>query len=93
MRFLINSKQMLGTIINTATIVAGSVIGSFLKNGVKEEYRSALFNALGMVCLALGFNACITRMNDSEFPVLFIILYLFFSNNDVPKQPLRNRLN
>ena len=73
MRFLINSKQMLGTIINTATIVAGSVIGSFLKNGVKEEYRSALFNALGMVCLALGFNACITRMNDSEFPVLFII--------------------
>ncbi len=64
---------MLGTIINTATIVTGSIIGSLLKRGVKEEYRSALFNALGLACLALGFNACITRMGGSEYPVLFII--------------------
>ena len=64
---------MLGTIINTATIVTGSIIGSLLKRGVKEEYSSALFNALGLACLALGFNACITRMGGSEYPVLFII--------------------
>ncbi|MBQ8735817.1 MAG: DUF554 domain-containing protein [Bacteroidaceae bacterium] len=64
---------MLGTIINTATIVTGSIIGSLLKRGVKEEYHSALFNALGLACLALGFNACITRMGGSEYPVLFII--------------------
>lgn len=64
---------MLGTIINTATIVTGSIIGSLLKRGVKEEYRSALFNALGLACLALGFNACITRMGGSEYPLLFII--------------------
>lgn len=64
---------MLGTIINTATIVTGSIIGSLLKRGVKEEYRSALFNALGLACLALGFNACITRMAGSEYPLLFII--------------------
>ncbi len=64
---------MLGTIINTATIVTGSIIGSLLKRGVKEEYGSALFNALGLACLALGFNACITRMGGSEYPVLFII--------------------
>ena len=64
---------MTGTLINTATIVAGSLIGTLLKKGIKEEYSTALFNALGLACLALGFNACITRMNDSEFPVLFII--------------------
>lgn len=64
---------MLGTIINTATIVTGSIIGSLLKRGVKEEYHSTLFNALGLACLALGFNACITRMGGSEYPVLFII--------------------
>ncbi len=64
---------MTGTIINTCTIVAGSLIGSVLRRGIKQEYSSALFNALGLACLALGFNACITRMNDSEYPVLFII--------------------
>ena len=64
---------MTGTLINTATIVTGSLIGTLLKKGIMEEYSTALFNALGLACLALGFNACITRMNDSEFPVLFII--------------------
>lgn len=64
---------MTGTIINTCTIIAGSIIGSVLRRGIKEEYSSALFNALGLACLALGFNACVTRMNSSEFPVLFII--------------------
>lgn len=64
---------MTGTIINICTIIAGSVIGSVLRRGIKKEYSSALFNALGLACLALGFNACITRMNDSEYPVLFII--------------------
>lgn len=64
---------MIGTIINTCTIITGSVIGSLLKKGIKEEYNSALFNALGLSCLALGFNACISRMNSSEYPILFII--------------------
>jgi uncharacterized membrane protein YqgA involved in biofilm formation len=64
---------MTGTIINTCTIIAGSVIGSLLRRGIKKEYSLALFNALGLACLALGFNACVTRMNDSEYPVLFII--------------------
>ncbi len=65
--------NMTGTIINTGTIIVGSLIGSQLRKAIKEEYTSALFNALGLACLALGFNACITRMNDSEYPVLFII--------------------
>ena len=64
---------MTGTLINVATIVSGSLIGSLLKRSLKQEYSSALFNALGLACLGLGFNACITRMNESEFPVLFIV--------------------
>ena len=64
---------MIGTIINVATIVSGSLIGSLLKRSIKPEYRSALFNALGLACMGLVFNACITRLNESEFPVLFIV--------------------
>lgn len=65
-------KMMLGTLINVATIVCGTFAGALLKRSVKKEYSSALFNALGVACLALGFNACVSRMGESEYPVLFI---------------------
>ena len=29
---------MIGTIVNTATILTGSIIGSLLKKGIKEKY-------------------------------------------------------
>ncbi len=69
----VNFTEMTGTIINTCTIVVGSIIGSVLRRGIKNEYSSVLFDALGLACLALGINACVTRMDESEFPVLFII--------------------
>lgn len=64
---------MIGTITNTAAIVAGAIIGSFLKKGIREEYKKALFIALGLCSLALGFNACCQNMPNSQHPVLFIL--------------------
>lgn len=29
---------MIGTIVNTAAILTGSVVGSILKKGIKEQY-------------------------------------------------------
>lgn len=64
---------MLGTIVNTATIVVGAVIGSYLKRGIKPHYQQALFNAMGLCSLALGFNAFCQNMPKSQYPVLFIV--------------------
>ncbi|MBQ9665327.1 MAG: DUF554 domain-containing protein [Bacteroidaceae bacterium] len=64
---------MLGTIVNTATIVAGAVMGSYLKRGIKPQYQQALFNAMGLCSLALGFNAFCQNMPKSHYPVLFIV--------------------
>lgn len=64
---------MLGTIINTITIVAGTVIGNTLKSGIKEEYRHVLFNAMGLAAVALGFNAVSNNLPKSQYPVLFIV--------------------
>lgn len=64
---------MIGTIANTATIVIGAVIGSCLKKGIKPQYQAALFNALGLCSLALGFNACCQNIPHSNYPVLFIV--------------------
>ena len=64
---------MLGTIVNTIAILCGSTIGSVLRKGVKEQYQSALFNAMGFSALAIGVNAVVANMPKSQYPVLFIL--------------------
>ena len=66
-------KIMLGTIVNTSTIIIGSVTGSIIKKGIKEEYKEALFNAMGLAATGLGINAVVQNMPKSNFPVLFIV--------------------
>ncbi len=64
---------MLGTIVNTTTILVGGVIGTILRTGIGEKYKQCLFNGLGLCCLILGMNAALPNMAKSEFPVLFIL--------------------
>lgn len=64
---------MIGTIVNTGTILAGSVLGSVVKKGIKEEYQGALFNAMGLAAAGLGINSIVQNMPKSNYQVLFII--------------------
>lgn len=64
---------MLGTIVNTATIITGSVVGALLKKGIKPQYSDALFTAMGLAAAGLGINAIVQNMPDSSYPVLFIV--------------------
>lgn len=64
---------MLGTIVNTTTILVGSVVGSLIKKGIKPQYQDALYTAMGLAATGLGINSVVQNMTNSEFPVLFII--------------------
>lgn len=64
---------MLGTIVNTCTILIGGAFGATARSLVKVKYKDSLFNALGLACLVLGTNAALPNMQKSEFPVLFIL--------------------
>ena len=64
---------MIGTIVNTACIIVGSLVGTLFKKGLGEKYRTILFNAMGLASLALGANSFVQNMPKSEFPVLFIL--------------------
>nr|WP_106784807.1 DUF554 domain-containing protein [Lysinibacillus timonensis] len=64
---------MIGTILNTIAILLGSALGSILKKGIREEYQSALFTAMGFAAVALGVNAVVQNMPSSSYPVLFIV--------------------
>jgi hypothetical protein len=64
---------MIGTIVNTACIVAGSVIGSVARRAIKEKYQLALYNAMGLAAFVLGINAVVNNLPKSDYPVLFIV--------------------
>lgn len=64
---------MLGTIVNTCTIIVGGIVGVILHRGIKEKYKRVLYNSLGLASLAIGFNATISHFSESQYPVLFIV--------------------
>lgn len=64
---------MIGTIVNTCTILTGSVIGSVFKKGIQEKQQDALYTAMGLAAAGLGINAVVQNMPNSNYPVLFIV--------------------
>ncbi len=64
---------MIGTLVNVGTIVTGSMIGSVIKKGIKEEYKDCLFTAMGLAAAGLGINSVVQNMPKSNYPVLFIV--------------------
>ena len=64
---------MIGTIVNTCTIIVGSIVGAVMNRGIKEKYKDTLYTGLGLACLGIGLNAVISNFGKSEYPVLFIV--------------------
>lgn len=64
---------MTGTIVNTCTIIAGTLLGALLNRGIKEKYKEVLYTGLGLASLAIGLNATISNLPKSQYPVLFIV--------------------
>ena len=64
---------MVGTIVNTGAIIVGTLVGALLNRGIKEKYKTGLYDALGLASLAIGLNATITHFPQSLYPVLFIV--------------------
>ena len=63
---------MIGTIVNTCTIVVGTLAGVLLHKGIKDKYKNVLYDALGLACFSIGLNAVVTNLPKSQYPVLFI---------------------
>ncbi|SPZ50112.1 Protein of uncharacterised function (DUF554) [Sarcina ventriculi] len=64
---------MIGTIVNCTAIIIGSILGTILKNGIKEKYKDIMLKAMGLSAALLGVSSAVKGINDSNYPVLFII--------------------
>ncbi len=45
---------MLGTIVNTASIIAGSLIGLLFRGGIPETYVKTIMHAIGLAVALSG---------------------------------------
>ena len=63
---------MLGSLVNTATIVIGSAVGALARRGLGKRYQEILYAAMGLAAVGIGVNAIVTSMSQSIYPVLFI---------------------
>ena len=52
----------LGTVVNTAAVVAGGVLGLLLKNGIAKKFETILMQALGLATIFIGAGGVLKYM-------------------------------
>ncbi len=52
----------LGTIVNTAAVIAGSLVGILLKRGINERISSSLMKAIGCATIFIGASGALSEM-------------------------------
>ena len=53
---------MFGTIINSAAVILGGILGMLLKKGIKSEIMDNVMKAEGVAVLIIGMNGVLTNM-------------------------------
>lgn len=64
---------MLGTIVNTGTILAGSLIGLILKGGISKRFEQAVMKALGLCVLYIGIEGSL-KSSDTLLLILSLVI-------------------
>ena len=52
----------LGTIINSAAVIIGGVLGIVIKKGINENIKNSLLRACGLATVFLGIAGAMTKM-------------------------------
>lgn len=70
----------LGTIVNTAAVVAGGLIGSRVKNGLPRRYRDIIMQGIGLSVVIIGVSGALQGIGSLKGskpdPIMFMILSL-----------------
>jgi len=64
---------MIATVINALAILAGSLIGLFLRKGLPEKAKAAVFSAAGLISLVLGMRMALGTAHVLAMALALII--------------------
>jgi uncharacterized protein len=57
--FSLENTKLLGTIVNTMSIIVGSLIGLFFKGNIPEKYSSTIMHAIGLAVVLIGIQTAV----------------------------------
>ena len=60
---------MLGAIVNTLTVIAGSAIGLFCKKGIPQKYADRIMQAIALATIVIGIQGAL----ETESVIILII--------------------
>lgn len=55
----------LGTIVNAVSVIAGGTVGTFIKNGLPERFKSIIIQAIGLSVIIIGMNGAIQGISKA----------------------------
>lgn len=64
---------MLGTIVNTIAVIAGALVGMFLKKGLSEKMADTLMKGLGLCTLFLGISGSLNGENSMILIISMVV--------------------
>ena len=64
---------MLGTIVNTGTVLLGSLIGLFLNKGIPERIANQMMKALGLCTIFIGVQGAFKGENTLIMIISMVI--------------------
>ena len=70
----------LGTIVNTAAVILGGVLGYLLKNGIAKRFQGILMQSLGLATIFIGISGVLKHMlvvEDGSIATQGTILLIF----------------
>ena len=59
----LRGMSMLGSIVNSAAVVLGSILGVFINKGIKDEYKNIIMDAVGLTVVVMGIGSAIKSEN------------------------------
>lgn len=63
---------MLGTIVNSLAIIAGSLLGLFFSRGIPDRYKEIILSAVGLSVVLIGVKSALT--SDSLMVIIFSLV-------------------
>lgn len=64
---------MIGVYVNFFAIVIGGLVGTFIRNGIPEKFKSAISTGIALCVLVIGISGAVTT-NDQLLMVICIVI-------------------
>jgi uncharacterized protein len=79
---------VLGTLVNTAAIIVGSLLGIFIRSGIKTNYRQTVMQAVGVAVIVIGLKGALQTAD-----LLLVIISLALGSIIGEFMKIEERLN